>query len=291
MKKSIDLSSLTREELEKQYIKLHSEYISMQAKAEWYEEQFRLSRQKRFGQSSEKDMAGQMSFDDLMLFNEAEALLEPQVEEPDLSYAEEADNTTGKKKNTTKRKDVKSLPVYTTTYELSEEEMKCPKCGNVLHYVKDTVRTEIEILPAVVRVHKYVSKQYACRNCEKNGKSSFVTAPGAPISVFRNSPASPSAIADFISKKYVLGTPFYRQEMDYKNKNIPITRNNMCHWSIKAAQMYFSDITERMRSILMCEAAIHCDETYTEVLHEPGRQAHRKSYISQTEMPPPLSEA
>ena len=278
MTKNINLSSLSREELEQEYLKLHTEYTSAMAKAAWYEEQFRLSRQKRFGASSETGVSGQMSFEDLMLFNEAEALLEPIVKEPDLSSYDKT-SSSGPGKKSSKKKDLKMLPVYEEVFELTPEEQICPTCKSPLHYVKDIVRMEIEILPAVTRVHRYVSKVYACRNCEKNKTASFVTAPGAPVSVIRNSPASPSAIADFLYKKYVLGTPFYRLEQSYESANIPITRNNMCHWSIKVAQTYYEPIINRMHDILMNEAAIHCDETYTEVLHEPDRPATRKSYI------------
>ncbi|WP_398573478.1 transposase, partial [Staphylococcus epidermidis] len=49
----------------------------LQAKLRWYEEQFRLSQQRRFGASSEKTTPDQIS-----LFNEAEVTADPAVEEP-----------------------------------------------------------------------------------------------------------------------------------------------------------------------------------------------------------------
>ena len=73
----IDLSNLSRKELEDAYIKLNIECESAKAKTDWYKEQYELSKSKLFGRSSEKNIPGQLSFDDLPLFNETEALREP----------------------------------------------------------------------------------------------------------------------------------------------------------------------------------------------------------------------
>jgi len=66
--KSMDLASLSRAELENKFLQLSMEVESLSAKLSWYEEQYRLSRTKRFGPSSE-----QTPFDQLSFFNEAES--------------------------------------------------------------------------------------------------------------------------------------------------------------------------------------------------------------------------
>jgi len=272
--KNTDLSSLSREELEKRYIELNTKYDSAVAKMNWYLEQYRLAMQKKYGQSSEKGIDGQMTLEDLPLFNEAEAMREPINIE-----ASEAELLGGNTKKKSKRKNIKALPVVVDTYELSSEEQVCPKCGSPLHEMKENVRVEIEVIPAKVQVHKHISKVYACRNCEKDGTSTIITAPGAPAPVIPGSIASSSVIADSIAKKYVDATPFYRQEKNNERAGIPITRNNYCNWSIKVANIYFSHLEKRLREIMYKEGVIHCDETYTEVLIEPDRPATRKSYI------------
>ena len=270
----IDLSNLSRKELEDAYVKLHIECESAKAKTDWYKEQYELSKSKLFGRSSEKNIPGQLSFDDLPLFNEAEALREPFNIEPDL---EEVIIKTKSKKS--KKKNIKSLPVIEEIFQLSEEEKICDKCGEILHDMKEEVHLQLEVIPASVRVHKYISHVYACRSCEKTGKSNIVIAPGAPAPVIPKSIASPSLIADVIAKKYVDATPFYRQEQNNKRYGIPVTRNNMCNWSIKVANTYFKFLANRMRELLYAEPVIHCDETHLEVLNEPGRPAHAKSYV------------
>lgn len=268
-----DLSVLSRKELEQQYIKLQTEYASVLAKIEWYQEQYRLARQRAYGRSSEQGIAGQMSLDEFMLFNEAEAFREPINIEP------KSEELLARPKKAKKRKDFSGLKVVEEVFELTAEEQVCPKCGSPLHEMREEVHVEIEVIPAQVQVHKYTSKVYACRSCEKEGSATIITAPGAPAPLIPRSCASPSLLADIISKKYVDATPFYRQEQNYRRQQIPITRNNLCNWTIRVANDYFSPLVKKMRMIQYAEGVIHCDETYVQVLSEPGRPAGSKSYI------------
>ena len=281
--KITDLSSMSREELEKAYVELNSKLDSANAMISWYEEQYKLSKQKLFGRSSETITSGQISLFDIeefRLMNEAEALREPiNIEpSPEELTGVETEQAAAKTKRSRKKKTIK-LPVVTTVYELSESECMCGKCGHKLSFMKDVIQTEIEVEPAKVYVRKSVSKQYACRICDRKGESGIITAPGASAKLIPGSMASPSLIADAISKKYVDATPFYRQEQNHKRNNVPITRNNLCNWSIRVANDYFRFITDRMKAILYADGVIHCDETHVEVLQEPDRPATRQSWI------------
>ena len=60
--KTIDLSVLSRDELEKRFVQLSVEVEALSAKLSWYEEQFLLSRAKRFRPSSAKSDFAQMTF-------------------------------------------------------------------------------------------------------------------------------------------------------------------------------------------------------------------------------------
>ncbi len=70
-------------ELAQQNAGLEHQIAELSAKLKWYEEQFRLAQQKRFGASSEKTPPEQLAFD---LFNEAEVLATPQGEEPPMVH-------------------------------------------------------------------------------------------------------------------------------------------------------------------------------------------------------------
>lgn len=139
MKEIQNLAEMSREELEKNYIKLHTQLSQANQLLNFYIEQLRLSRIKKYGKSSEKTTDGQLSlndlFGDIMLFNEAETLRDPINIEPT------EEKLISKKRK--KRKDLKSLPVKEVIYELSPEEQICSKCGNKLHEMKEEVRVEI----------------------------------------------------------------------------------------------------------------------------------------------------
>ena len=77
-----DLNAMSKEELIREYQRLHEQLSEVSSKLNWYEEQYRLSRIRMYGKSSEAELGGQMSLFDLPLFNEAEALREPINIEP-----------------------------------------------------------------------------------------------------------------------------------------------------------------------------------------------------------------
>lgn len=63
-----DLSALSRQELEKDYIELKVKLTAAEAKNDWYVQQYRLMKQKQFGSSSEKGIDGQLSLVDFNIF-------------------------------------------------------------------------------------------------------------------------------------------------------------------------------------------------------------------------------
>ena len=276
-----ELSSMSKDELIREYNLLNEQMTEVSAKLSWYEEQYRLSKMRDYGKSSEADLGEQMTLFNLPLFNEAEVgreiiNIEPNPEDI-ISEEPETDNSIHHKKN--KKKDISKLPTVTTVYELPTEEQVCPQCGGLLHKMKETVRYEIEVIPAKVQVHKFVTYSYGCRNCEESDHPVIIKAKGDGISVLERSIAGASLLSDTITKKFVDALPFYRQEKNYRRMGIPITRNNMCNWSIDVANIYMYPIVKRLKEVMFAEHVIHCDETPLQVLAEPGKSAESKSYV------------
>jgi hypothetical protein len=97
---------------------LQAQVEELTAKVRWYEEQFRLSQQKRFGTSSQKTPNNQLA---LELLNEAEKESDFETPEP----AVETITYCRKKKRGHRDKSVQNLPVETIEYRLSNEEQVC----------------------------------------------------------------------------------------------------------------------------------------------------------------------
>lgn len=111
------------------------------AKLNWYEEQFKLSQQKRFGASSEKTNPDQLS-----VFNEAEKESRLEKDEPtieEITYKR-------KRKKGLNKKSFEDLPVEVIEYRLEEEDKVCPACNDPLHEMSKEIRKELKVIPAQV---------------------------------------------------------------------------------------------------------------------------------------------
>lgn len=269
--KKIDLTKYSRAELEEQLIKLSTQVEELSERIAWYEEQFRLGREKRFGPSSEKTDFNQLSF-----FNEVEVEAVPFYVEPKIE--EVIENFPKKKKKGHKAKIIKDLPVEVIEYKL-DPETSCPACGEQLHEMSKEIRKELKVIPAQVVVTEHVRYVYSCRNCQKNDTTTPVITAPMPVPVIKNSLASPSLIAYIMARKYVEAVPLYRQEQQIHRDGIQLSRQTMANWMIKSAEAWLKPLYDRMHEHLVKKEVLHADETVVEVLCEPGRPATSDSYM------------
>jgi len=166
-----NIDTMTIEELQKRCVQLERENAELTAKLNWFMEQFRLSKHRQFGSSSERTVPEQQQ---LSLFNEAEAearldLAEPTVET--ITYKR-------RKQRGHREAMLEDLPVETIEYRLPAEEQVCSCCGGTLHEMSTEVRQELQIIPAQMKVVKHIRYVYACRRCEREEiNTPIVTAP------------------------------------------------------------------------------------------------------------------
>ena len=254
--------------------KKEDEIASLNRQVEWLTQQLRLMQGRRFGASSEQTQALSEQFS---LFNEAEALADPKVAEPDLEQI-----TYKRRKQAGKREmDFSSLPTEQVVHELPEKERVCPECGGTLHRCgQSVVRRELVYVPAKYTVVEHIQAVYSCRRCERENdhvpmKKSAVPAPLLPNSGI----VSPSLLAHILNSKYTLALPLYRQEQELARIGVPISRQTMANWIIMAHERWFSDFFQVLRRELLADEILHADETTLMVLREPGRKARQKSYV------------
>ena len=78
-------------------------------------------------------------------------------------------------------------------------------------------------------------------------------------------------------QKYVNAVPLYRQEKDWANMGLILSRNTLANWIIRLANDRFVPIYERMKAHLLQKSVIHADETVVQVLKEDGKNPSSES--------------
>lgn len=274
MKTTTTQPTKTIEDLQQRCETLEKQNAELTAKLKWFEEQFRLSKQRQFGSSSEKTNSDQLELP--LVFNEAEVESDSSIEEPTV----EIEKHERKKKAVGQRdKKLESLPVETVEYRLTEDEQACSCCGATLHEMKTEIRRELIIIEPQVKVVEHVRHVYACRSCDRDGtESNIITAP-MPTPVFPKSLASPSAIAYIMTQKYVEGMPLYRQEQQFERLGISLSRQTLANWILHGANTWLSKVYAHMHQRLLTLDSLHADETTLQVLKEPGRSATSTSFL------------
>lgn len=248
--------------LEQENSLLKQENEELRAKVQFYEEQFRLSQQQKYGASSEKVPPEQ-----LRLFNEAEKLSAQPAEEPVLEEV----LTKRSKGQTKSRRKYEELPVEEVYYTLAEEDQNCPNCDHPLHEMKTEVRREIKVIPAKTVVVHHIQQVYACRSCDQEGTGGTIITAPAPKPVLPGSMVSPSMLAFIMEQKYNKALPLYRQEQAFENAGFDVSRQNLANWVIKGSDTWLQLLYERMHRILEKEPVIHADESPLQVLDEKGK--------------------
>ena len=251
---------------------LEQQNAELQAKLQWYEEQFRLSKQREYGRSSEKSSSDQL---ELPLFNEAEITAHPIEEEPIV----ETVTYERKKKRGQRPAKLANLPIETVEYHLEESEQVCSCCQGKLHTMSTQVRQELKVIPAEVKVVKHVQHVYACRHCEQNEIHTPIVTAHKPAPVYKGSLASPSAMAYVMHQKYVEGLPLYRQEKQWERFGVSLSRQTMANWVMYGAHTWLRPLLNRMAEHLRKQDILHADETSLQVLAEPNRATTAKSYM------------
>lgn len=245
----------------------------LEALVKYYEEQFRLSKHRQFGASSEKS---EYDFSQLSIFNEAELFADADTPEPELM---EIEKHYRKRTRLTTDKLPENLSVEAIEHELPESERICPDCGGELHVMGRDCRRELVIVPAQVKIREHVRHVYACRGCENNSDHVPVVKANMPEPVIKGSFASPEAIAHIMTQKFVMSVPLYRQEQDWKRSGILLSRQTMSNWLIKASENRLEPIYDRLKVLLLRHDVLHADETTLQVLREPGKKPQSKSYM------------
>lgn len=241
-------------------------------------EAIRLARRKRFGAASEhidEDGMEQLS----LLFDEAEVYAEQAAKEETGKRVPVAAYKRRKKHEYTPDELPEDSPVEVKEHRPPESELICPECGETMVEIGKEVRRRLKIIPAKVVVQEDRYYAYACRQCGKEDTQTPVVKAAKESNFIPGSFATPEAVAYLMTQKFVMGSPLYRQEQELKRQGIPLSRQTMSNWMLRAAEEYLTPVYERLHKELLKREVLHADETELQVLREPGKAAQSKSYM------------
>ncbi len=240
-------------------------------------EQIRLARHQHFGTRSERFNIDQMA----LVFNEAEALLEQQLNDDDTSSASHSQDN----KDTDiavpahtrscggRRPLPAELPRVEIVHTLDEADRCCSTCNDTMEAVSEKTSEQLDIIPAQVQVLRHVRKTYACKACNSTPRTAEL--PPQPIP---KSMASPGTLAHIAVSKYVDALPLYRQEQQLKRIDVDLPRSTLASWMIKAGFLV-QPLINVMRDQLLAYDIVALDETRLQVLKELGKTAQSLSYF------------
>lgn len=117
-----------------------------------------------------------------------------------------------------------------------------------------------------------------CPAC-KHTTRPFIKKAAVPKSVLNHSLASPSSVSYVMYQKYVNSIPLYRQEKDWEQMGIALSRATMANWVIRSSQDHFEPVIRHLQKELLKREVIHCDETPVQVLKEEGKKPQTKYYM------------
>ena len=236
-------------------------------------EQVVLAKHHRFGRSTERmEDTAQISFMEIdgkiVFFNEAEAVSDPDMEEP-----EELELKKGsRRKQGKKDQDLSGLSVRRIDHYLSEQELKDEFGENGWKQLPDMISRQYCFVPAKVEIEEHHIGVYTDKKDEH-----MVRAPH-PKALLHGSLVSPSLGAAVMNGKYVNAVPLYRLEKEFERYGLAISRANMANWMIRLSEEYLSVFYDHLHRKIYDFDVIGADETPVEV-NKDGRPAGSKSYI------------
>lgn len=270
-----EMVTISRAEYEK--LQAQSKRVSeLESRVVVLMEALRLARHKQFGASSEKSeesLMEQLNF----LFNEAEVFAEVSTKQEEAVVV--AAHKRHKKHEYTLDNIPEGIPTKQVEHRLEGEDLVCPQCGSTMTEIgKEVVRT-LEIIPAQTVVREDIYYTYACQNCNKEDIETPVVKAPKEKNIIPGSFATPEAIAHIMTQKFVMGCPLYRQEQELNRQGIPLSRQTMSNWILRATGDYLTPVYEQLHRELLKRDVLHADETTLQVLQEPEKAPQSESYM------------
>ena len=150
-------------------------------------------------------------------------------------------------------------------HELPPDALTCPECGGCRQAFGEEIREQLDYIPASLIVIQHVRPKYACEACQAH----VVIADRLPEPIEKGLPG-PGLLAHVIVSKYADHLPLYRQERILAREGVAISRQTMCGWMARCAEL-LKPIYDAMVKAVLRSKVIQTDDTPVDVL-DPGRE-------------------
>jgi transposase len=245
-------------------LRQQNSYLSSRAAA--LEEQLRLLRNKIFGPRSEQMSAEEQA----RLFNETE-LPPPTVQQPEASL-----EVAAHRRAKPGRKPLpEDLPREEVVQDIPEEEKTCSCCGAPLVRIGEETSEKLDIVPARMKVIRYVRPKYACKKCE--AAQSMKIAPVA-AQIIEKGIVTAGLLAFILVAKFCDAIPFYRQEKQFARIGVELSRADFCHWAAEAA-LKCDPLIQIFIEEIRAGPVVQMDETRVQVMNELERANTAQSFM------------
>lgn len=180
-----------------------------------------------------------------------------------------------------KRKDLfDGVETEEVLVRVPDDARTCDICGKEMSYAgKEKVRSEIIITPIQVRQIVYYQEVLVCGNCKEEYGAFAYKKGEVPAALISHSMASPSAVAHIIFQKFINAMTFYRLEQELRGMGVPLGRETMAGWIIHCGLHVLQPLADELFRQQLMRDVLHGDETWCQVLKEPGKTPQSKSYI------------
>jgi transposase len=163
------------------------------------------------------------------------------------------------------------LPRIEILHDLTEDQKKCPCCGEARQQIGSEVSEQLEFVTASFQVLKHIRHKYACKTCSDgccrcDGHAQIEVATRTPQPIEKGLPG-PGLLAHVITSKLADHLPLYRLESIFGRYGVDISRSTMCAWMLAAGELA-KPLTDLMARRVKQSQVIHTDDTRVPVQDE-----------------------
>ncbi len=181
-----------------------------------------------FGRRSEQIDPNQMS-----LLEDESVFTEP---EQTGKQSETVNDNQPPRKPKARRKELiaRDLPVKETLVQ--REGTQCVDGHTLTPVGKRFVREVAQHIPGRLYVEKIFEQTYKCKACEEVDGDSHLYHGNAPRALITHSLATSALVAEILDRKFIQGTPLYRQQQIWQRAGLILSESTMANWVIKTSK-------------------------------------------------------